>query len=678
MLTTTGLVSASFASAQIPLPAEATEPTPPQDTYTPEYFSQFQPQTALDMVGRLPGFSLESGDGGRGFGQASLNILINGRRPSSKSQGPREILEQITAETVVRIEIVDGSTLDIPGLQGQVANVIVKAGELSGTWRYAARFRQRSQPQLLEGGISLTGRRGDLGFTAQVEMGQFILDEVGVENFSDADGTIFEERTERLTLSDQRPNASLNLAWTPSVGPLAGHVANLNLSGQLFNRDQSNRETFIARAPQGRTGSSFVTGGEDEYNYEIGADYAIPLGAGQFKMIGLYRYEDSDFPTRFTFAEDGETPFRQTVFRDDRESETILRSEYNITPATNHTLQFSGEYALNTLKSDTVFTRSGVDDAFDTVEVEENRFEGFLTHGWTISDAFNLQTSIGAEYSEIDVLSIDAEPQDFIRPKGTVAASYVLNPEWTLRGSVERRVGQLGFGNFISTINVTDVNATEGNDSIVPDQRWVLEAEVQRNIAKGLSGTLTGSVHFLEDQIENIRFENGTIGPGNLDGGRAVSLEADVTWVLDELVTPGLRVEFNGAWIESELDDPITGEKRPFSGDTNWFYDLEVRYDLPGTPWAFEGEIERSSPYPSYRVDEISQNRFIRPEVEFKIVHKDFLGIQWTVGMQNMLDFRFKRERQVFNDDRLGTIRREENFTRRRGRRLIIELTDTF
>ena len=102
-------------------------------TFGPDYFTQFAPQTAADMVARLPGFEIRGNEGGsRGFGEASLNILINGRRPSSKSSGANQILGRIPANNVTRIEIVDGASLDIPGLSGQVANIFAKTGELSG------------------------------------------------------------------------------------------------------------------------------------------------------------------------------------------------------------------------------------------------------------------------------------------------------------------------------------------------------------------------------------------------------------------------------------------------------------------------------------------------------------------------------------------------------------------
>jgi hypothetical protein len=40
----------------------------------------------------------------------------------------------VPASNVVRIEIRDGATLGIPGLSGQVANVVVKAARITGRY----------------------------------------------------------------------------------------------------------------------------------------------------------------------------------------------------------------------------------------------------------------------------------------------------------------------------------------------------------------------------------------------------------------------------------------------------------------------------------------------------------------------------------------------------------------
>ena len=68
-------------------------------------------------------------------------MLINGERLALKSESIFDRLNKISADKVERIEIVDGATLNIPGLSGQVANIIVTSGGLSGQFRWDTRFR---------------------------------------------------------------------------------------------------------------------------------------------------------------------------------------------------------------------------------------------------------------------------------------------------------------------------------------------------------------------------------------------------------------------------------------------------------------------------------------------------------------------------------------------------------
>jgi hypothetical protein len=125
--------------------------------YEPAYFAQFAPRNALDMVARIPGFVItEERGSARGLGQASQNVLINGERLSSKSDSARDQLQRIPANDVVRIEIVDGTVLDIPGLTGQVANVVIQRAGSSGQFRYTTGFRaHNTKAQLYGGEISL-------------------------------------------------------------------------------------------------------------------------------------------------------------------------------------------------------------------------------------------------------------------------------------------------------------------------------------------------------------------------------------------------------------------------------------------------------------------------------------------------------------------------------------------
>jgi outer membrane receptor for ferrienterochelin and colicin len=193
----------SSAFAQQPI-ASAVVDTPDRDaqreTYPPAFFAQFQPNTALDMVERIPGFTMRSGDTERGFGEAATNVLINGRRPSTKSQDSNDILSRIPASTVLRIEVLDGASLDIPGLSGQVVNIVARAVELSGNWQYAARFEEGTAPQLTEAEVSLSGTRGDLGFTVGLKLDEFTFTEDSVETYFDTSRNVIEDRTEDVFL----------------------------------------------------------------------------------------------------------------------------------------------------------------------------------------------------------------------------------------------------------------------------------------------------------------------------------------------------------------------------------------------------------------------------------------------------------------------------------------------
>jgi outer membrane receptor for ferrienterochelin and colicins len=127
---------APAAAQEVTGDAAATVPTPVNGAqrYTPSDFERFAPRTALDMVEKIPGFLIVTGTNGgdRGLGQATENVLIGGERIANKSTDARTALSRITAAEVAYIDIVDGAGLNVPGLTGQVANVVLIAGAGSG------------------------------------------------------------------------------------------------------------------------------------------------------------------------------------------------------------------------------------------------------------------------------------------------------------------------------------------------------------------------------------------------------------------------------------------------------------------------------------------------------------------------------------------------------------------
>ncbi|HCO46067.1 MAG TPA: hypothetical protein DIT44_05350, partial [Erythrobacter sp.] len=132
---------------------------------------QFAPRNALDMVDRIPGFSISGGNnqGQRGLGQATQNVIVNGERLSSKSESVSDQLRRIPATDVVRIEILDGNATSIPGLTGQVANVVYTSTGASGQFSWTAGFRPHNTAAQLYGGeISVIGSSGALDYTVSL------------------------------------------------------------------------------------------------------------------------------------------------------------------------------------------------------------------------------------------------------------------------------------------------------------------------------------------------------------------------------------------------------------------------------------------------------------------------------------------------------------------------------
>src|SRR5690242_19642076 len=93
-----------------PAPAPATAPAQEGVTsYPASFFDAAHPNTASDMMRYLPGFTLDTGNGVRGYEGAAGNVLIDGQRPATKSDDLGSILSRILASQVERIDVIRGS-----------------------------------------------------------------------------------------------------------------------------------------------------------------------------------------------------------------------------------------------------------------------------------------------------------------------------------------------------------------------------------------------------------------------------------------------------------------------------------------------------------------------------------------------------------------------------------------
>ncbi len=675
----------------LPLPLYAqTSASPSEDTrtFTMADFEQFAPRTALDMVSQIPGFSISNSDGQRGFGQAQENVLINGQRISSKSTSARQTLARIPATNVERIEIVEGANLDIPGLSGQVANVIATANGITGTWTYRQRFRENLPPALEWFEVSVNGQSGTIAWNlgVQTEPGRGTAS--GRENIFDGDGDLTEFREEQGTFIADFVGFNGGLNWKPANG----HIANLNAEYNLWEPDE--RETSSVFSPDGELQRQTVfLFKENEWNSEISGDYELGFGPGRLKFIGLQRNEHS--PTRATFFGsdlDGGNVSNSIFDRVVDESESILRTEYNLTGENNSDWQFSLEGAFNTLEAEAEFFESAtlgpVSPAPDPIpdrRVEEKRAEAFVTHGRQLGKDLRLQVSLGAEQSEIMSDGENGQTRTFTRPKGSASLAWTVDEKTKVNASVSREVGQLNFFDFISNVDLNQGDDQTGNVDIVPDQRWRLALEVERDF--GSWGAVTAEVFGdeIEDLVDQVPIFDSMDpnliigeGPGNIESASRIALEVEGTLKFDNLGWKGAQLEYETFLQDTFVDDPLTGVTRDFNRSTIHYYELNFRHDIPNTDWAWGINYEKFLQAPTFRSDVRVDFNQAQGFAWGFIEHKDIFGMTGSIFLANLFDSDEKLKRLVYAPDRRGDIVRIEDRNRNFGNILTLRLKGTF
>lgn len=650
--------------------------------FTPKDFERFAPRSALDMAQQIPGFSIQSDDGNRGLGQANTNVIINGQRISGKSNGPVAALQRIPAEEVVRLEIVDGASLDIGGLSGQVLNVVTKStGGITGQFRYSAEWRDFGVPfRWGDGQVSLAGGNEKTEWTLSLENNSGRRGDQGIELVFDADDNLIDTRDEKSSFNSDRITLSGSYARTADNG----NIANLTgvVEGFLFDQsERSTRSGIISPTDRTRLFSST----EDGFSYEFGADYSFALGGGQLKLIGYRRYDDSPTVSQvITSFADGSSDEGTRFVRDADEAETIARAEYTF-GGLGGDLQIALEGVKNSLDIESTLGELDPLGTFQPVlfngasaRVEEDRAEGSVTYSRALADNLQLQLSLGSEYSTISQSGAQGQTRSFFRPKGFASFDWKANSTLNLSGRAERVVGQLNFFDFIATTNLDQDRVNVTNADLVPPQSWLFELEATQSLGNMGSLNVRASYEDISDIVDQIPIAGGGQAPGNIDSATIKRLGSELTLLFDPVGIKGLRLDAEFEVLESEVLDPLLGTPRELSG-IQWIeFDIEVRQDFFGTPWAIGGSFRYDERQPRIRLDEISQRLETPGFARVFIEHKDVFGMTARFRVGNILNRQNREDRTIFIDRAAGIVDFREDRDRRFGTIFSFDIEGSF
>jgi outer membrane receptor for ferrienterochelin and colicins len=627
-------------------------------TFVPADFARFAPRTALDMLRQVPGFTIRQEAQERGLGQATGNVLINGKRTSGKSDDVLTELDRVPAQNVERIEIVDAATLDVPGLSGQVANVIVRTSSIKGQFAFRPEFRaHNTDPLLTRFQTSVSGKMERVEYTVGFENHSSRSGAAGPTWIYSPEGTLMEDRDEHWRGNFDQPRISGKFVFD---GP-GESIGNLNLSYGRIYFDY--RETGTRTSPGAAERHRLVTVDERGDNHEISGDYEFGLGVGKLKLIALDRSRHTPSEVNVvTTPVDGSpaTGSRFTGLAD--ESERIGRAEYRWTRG-GADWQISAEGAFNGLDNASRLFVMATDGEFQeiplpggTARVEEDRYEVMASYGRPLRSDLTMQLSLGGEYSEIAQVGGGGQTRSFYRPKGVLSTAWQVSPTTDLNARLARRVGQLNFFSFLASVNLRDEIENAANPNLVPQQSWEFDLEGVRRIGSAVTTTLRLYGRLIDDIVDIIPIGESGEAPGNLDSATVYGIQSRSTFNLDTWGWHGARLNTNFQLQESRVEDPLTGERRHISNSLLHSASVGLRHDIPASEWAWGGGLSYYRAALNYRLTEVGRLWEGPVWDDLFVEHKNVAGLTVRAAVINLLGARSMWDRTVYVGRRTGPV----------------------
>jgi len=632
LMATAAIVVAAPASGQAISGAPATTTGSAKRIYTPADFARFAPKTAYDMLTQVPSFTIQNVDTTeRGLGQASENVLINGQRVANKL-GAVDQLQRTPASAVDHIEIVNAASLGIAGLSGQVANVILKSGAGKGSGQFEWRLNARAhftEPELLGGSVSYSGKEGPVDYTLSVKNGYGRGGLGGPVKVYDPNHVVTQTWDEAYKSQHEEVNSELKLGIHPGSS-----VGNLTLNYTPYWNPQFQTQTRTILDPfevRVRTNETSLAG----YTADINGDYEFGLGPGRLKLIGLRHWEHEPLVnTDITnFITTGADPIGTRFSRDTHLGEVIGRGEYHWKTGKND-WQVSFERAFNYLDQkgglfDLNSERQFVEVPFPegSGKVTEVRYEGIVTLSRPLAKNLDMQLAAGAEISKLDRVTDNEPARKFFRPKGSLTLGWHPSKDWDISLKFRRRVGQISFYDFLAQPELSQDRENAGNPELVPPQSSEFETEISHDLGKWGKTRLNLHYYSVSDIVDVIPIGVDGQGIGNLPHADRLGAESTSTINLDPLGWHGAKVDINlgGEW--TAVRDPLTHKLRPISGVQDHWGSVQIRHDIPHTPFAWSAYIQHQHYTKYYYLTEIYSQLDLPWISGFYVEDKNFLGL---------------------------------------------------
>ncbi|WP_262694422.1 TonB-dependent receptor plug domain-containing protein [Kordiimonas aquimaris] len=649
-------------------------------SYDVKYFDKFAPQNALEMVRRIPGFSLNGGSDARGFGGTAGNVLLDGARPVSKN-GLQDVLRRIPATQVKLIEVTRGG-VGASQTAGQtvVANVVRLEGASTGTARVGL---ERSPNGALRPRFEFTYATTLDGWetSSRLSTGTWSNPRNAIFRDFDVDGNLTSTTTEfRLNGGEwawYTGEASKNLFG----GRL---VVNTRFGGgrpgNVFTR-----EIFEGREPDGRP-DEFVTIDQpnSDHAFELGADWSTTTAKQwNIRLLSLTAFESRTNPSLFIEENNRrEQTFLEDSLRERDTIETILRTTVGKGGAGRLKPEFGAELAYNQLVSTLDLFEEDENGPVDidvpsaNAKVAEIRGEVFTNLVWQAGEKLTLDGGLTWEISRLRVTGDANSTQTFKFFKPTLTATYNVrdNLQFQLQGV--RQIGQLDFDDFAASNDVAVERVLAGNPELRPDRTWRATTRIDWQFSQRGSLNLRGFVLKRQDLLEQVILPSGGSGRGNAGSANIAGFDVEANLPLD-FALPGGLLELTFRRRRTTFFDPIINADRNISDRNLRKLDFRFRQDITEHRVAWGVSLEGRFDEPNFFVEEVNtfsgNDRFT-----FFVETTRWFGVKTRLEVENFNGARFTSQRNFFEPDRGGEPDGSQTRRFRRGANIILEVTSQF
>ena len=592
------------------VPAPATAPAAPDSAapssqavlvYPASFFASSNPGTAFDMIQRLPGFTLDVGDlDSRGLAGASGNVLIDGSRPSSKSDNVADVLNRTTAVSVERIELIRGGVprIDMRG-RAVVANVILKRTPKTEIVAEGNAFVYDNGETGPSGKLSYTRRNGErvteASLYASNDRGNTTS---GTRDRTTPAGTVLQaaalDTVERYGSYDARGSIQR---------PLFGGKLQANAVLDYFQQHDTQTTTILVGSGDDervREASYYPSG-------ELGFTWTRERPRSTFELTGLQRLNHNTYRGRFDSV-GSESLFvsRATA------GESVLRATDTYRPGGAWTFEGGGEIAYNFRDSQSAFAADGVAVPLPnaSVRVSEVRGEGFAQAVWNPQPKLTIDATMRVELSRIGQTGDVTRSRNFLFSKPKLLVTWLPKEGHQLRLRLEQEVAQLNFGDFAASSDLALGTISGGNADLRPSHSIAAEAVYERRFWKKGVFELTARHTELFDVIDSIPLAGGFTATGNIGHARSNVVRAALTLPFDKLGLKDGLLKLNSAYRQSSVTDPLTGIPRTLAYQQRFDCNVGFTQDVKGGRFQFGFEhgcdVARVT---GYRIDEVRIGR---------------------------------------------------------------------